>query len=138
MVEDRGDPAQDLAIHHPAQVGEEVLGAHADLLGSLVVGAVDDGHRALEGADHRDVLVVVRLGSSSRGGAASTGAASASVPFSISRFMLILKRRSVGELADGLGARQPAWSTSSVPRQPELGVGRRRDREPEVELGVRR
>src|SRR5207247_1465872 len=48
--------------------------------------------------------------SSSRGGSASTAAASASVPPSISRFMLILKRISVG-----------SWRMDSAPAEARLG-----------------
>ena len=61
VEEDRGDAAQDLAVDHPAQVLEQLLGGHPELGGGLVVGALDRGHRPLQGADHGDVALVVGL-----------------------------------------------------------------------------
>ncbi len=41
VVEDRRDPAQDLAVDHPAQAVEQLLGRDPELGGGLVVGSLD-------------------------------------------------------------------------------------------------
>src|SRR5262249_2064986 len=61
VVEDGGDPAEQVAVGHAAQVVEKVIGAHAGLAGGGVVGPVGDLHRPLGRADHRDVGLVVGL-----------------------------------------------------------------------------
>ena len=66
---------------------------------------------------------------------ASATAASASVPFSISRSIRILNSRSVGSWrTDSAPVRR--CSTSSVPVEPERRAGLGRDREPDVEVVV--
>ena len=96
MVEDRRDAAQKLALDHALEVREEVLDGAATSAAAVSYGR----STASIGPWSARMTAMSKSSygwrSSSRGVAASATAARASVPFSISRFMLILKSFSVG------------------------------------------
>ncbi len=133
VIEDRGDPAQDLALDHPLEVGQEVVGRDPDLGGGGVIRALGDLHRALEGADHGDVGVVVGLGLElARRRRLDRGRERVGALLHL-QVHVDLEEGEGRQLADRLGAGQPLERLER-PLQPELRVGRGGDREPEVEL----
>ena len=118
----------------PSRWARNSVGRHPDLGGGGVVGTLDGLHRALERPDHGDVGVVVGLGLElARGhGLGDGGRQRLGVALHLEVHVDLeeLERR---QLADRLGPGH-LLQGGERPLQAELGVGRRRDREPEVEL----
>ena len=99
----------------------------------LIVGAMDHLHRALEGADHRDVAVVVGLCLELARRRRVDRRGERLGPLLHLEVHVDLEQAQGGQLPDRLRSREPLKDLERA-LEPEFRVGRGRDREPEVEL----